>query len=300
MAIKDMGASVLTRLKQQAKDTGLNYQMCLQLFCQEEFLRRLSLSKYSENMILKGGMFLYTLTEFESRPTRDIDFAMRRLSNDVGNIRDVMEEICLINTGNDFVTMNVLGTEQITPEKKYPGVKTKFQAHIKNVRIPFSIDIGVDDVIVPGAIKREICTRLPDFKKPEILTYSLESTIAEKFDAMIKRMDATSRMKDFYDIYYLSRMFDFEGMLLREAVEQTIVHRQTAHEKDTFEHIKQFADSEALLRLWENYAVTMGQALPPFKEVIHQIQIFLEPVYLSFVEDAEYTACWDSAKSAWD
>lgn len=86
-------------------------------------------------------------------------------------------------------------------------MKVRFRAYIKNVRIPFSVDIGVDDVIVPGAVKREVCTRLDDFEKPIVYTYSLESTIAEKLDAILKRMTATSRMKDFYDIYYLYEIF---------------------------------------------------------------------------------------------
>ncbi len=297
--IKDMGASVLTRLKMQSKETGLNYQMCLQLFCQEEFLRKLSLSKYADNLILKGGMFLYTLTEFEGRPTRDIDFIMRQLSNDVQNIQSVMDEICQVDTGNDFVTMVTLGTEQITPEKKYPGVKTKFQAQIKNVRVPFSIDIGVDDVIVPKAVRREICTRFPDFVKPEIMTYSLESTIAEKFDAIIKRMDATSRMKDFYDLFYLSRMFDFDGATLREAIDQTLHHRETPYGPDSFENIKQFVNNEHLLSMWKNYAKTMDAELPAFEVCIGQITVFLEPIYHSILENTEWQSDWNSSENIW-
>ena len=88
--MKDIAASILTRLKNQAKETGLSYQMCLQLFCQEEFLRRLSLSQYSSNFILKGGLFIYTLTEFQSRATQDIDFLMRQLSNDIGKVNGIM------------------------------------------------------------------------------------------------------------------------------------------------------------------------------------------------------------------
>ena len=90
--IKDMGASVLTRLKKQAKETGINYQTCLQLFAQEEFLRKLELSPYAENLVLKGGMFLYTISNYEGRPTMDIDFMLRRLSNDVAGM-----EVTIIN-----------------------------------------------------------------------------------------------------------------------------------------------------------------------------------------------------------
>ncbi|MCD8012001.1 MAG: nucleotidyl transferase AbiEii/AbiGii toxin family protein [Lachnospiraceae bacterium] len=188
MAVKNKSASALARLRNQAKEEGISYQMSLQLFFQEEFLRRLSHSRYRDNLILKGGMFIYVLTEFDSRPTRDMDFMLRSLSNELGNIKNVMEEICSIQTDNDYIWLEVTRVEQITLEKKYPGVKTKFIGHINNVRVPFSVDVGIDDVIVPNAEIREIATRLEGFEAPEIYTYSLESTIAEKFDAILQRM----------------------------------------------------------------------------------------------------------------
>ena len=99
MAVKDMAASVLTRLKNQAKETGLTYQMCLQLFCQEEFLKKIrGIGIFWENFILKGGMYLYIMTEFESRPTRDIDFMIRWISNDMENMIQIMKKICTANT----------------------------------------------------------------------------------------------------------------------------------------------------------------------------------------------------------
>ena len=198
MAMKDIAASILARLKNQAKETGLSYQMCLQLFCQEEFLRRLSLSQYNSNFVLKGGLFIYTLTEFQSRATQDIDFLMRQLSNDIDKVKGVIEEIIQVPTTNDYIKIEVVNAEIITPDKEYQGVSVKFIGRIKQVKIPFSIDIGMNDVIVPKAVKRCIKTRLTDFEEPEVYTYSLESTIAEKFDAILKRMEATSRMKDFF------------------------------------------------------------------------------------------------------
>ena len=135
--IKDMGASVLTRLKKQAKETGINYQTCLQLFAQEEFLRKLEMSGYAENLVLKGGMFLYTISNYEGRPTMDIDFMLRRMSNDVVGMKTIMEEICQTDTHNDFISMEVLGTRKITPEKKYPGTSKMwiiFEEHFSKIR----------------------------------------------------------------------------------------------------------------------------------------------------------------------
>ena len=168
MVVRNQAASALARLKNQAKTEGISYQMCLQLFFQEEFLRRLSHSKYRENLVLKGGMFIYTLTAFDSRPTRDMDFLMRSLSNDLEHIQTVMNEICALPTENDYILLKVTGTEQITLEKKYPGVKIKFMWYINNVRVPFSVDLGIDDVIVPDAMVRRLSTRLEGFEAPEI------------------------------------------------------------------------------------------------------------------------------------
>ncbi len=109
--IKDMGTSVLARIKKQSEETGINYQSCLQLLAQEEFLRKLEYSNYSENFILKGGMFLYTLTNFAGRPTMDIDFLMRRINNDITGMEQIMKNICGVETGNGFITIEVLGTK---------------------------------------------------------------------------------------------------------------------------------------------------------------------------------------------
>ena len=225
----DIAASVLAKLKNKAKSSGISYQQCLQLFFQEEFLRRLAGSKYAENFVLKGGLFIYTLTNFESRATVDVDFLMRGLNNDLARMDEIIAEILAVDTGNDFVTFKADKTEPIAVQRKYHGVSTQITGYIKNVRVPFNVDIGVGDVIVPNAERRNIQTQLEGYDKPEILTYSLESTIAEKFDAILQRFELTGRMKDFYDIYYLSRSFDFEGLKLQTAIQETLQNRGTAY-----------------------------------------------------------------------
>ena len=297
--IKDMGASVLSRLKKQARDTGINYQTCLQLFAQEEFLRKLEMSQYAENLILKGGMFLYTISNYEGRPTMDIDFMLKRMSNDLADMEKVIKEVCQADTHNAFITLEVLGTKEITLEKKYSGVNINLMARIKNVRVPFSIDIGVDDVIVPGAVKRSVTTRLEGFKEPNIYTYSLESTMAEKFDAILKRMTATSRMKDFYDIFYWSQVFDFEGRVLQEAIFETLQHRGTSYERDSLEKIKAFDQNEFLQNLWNNYDPGPGLEKPDFSAVLIPIERFLGPVYEAILQENEFWGMWSSKENMW-
>lgn len=297
--MKDIAASILERLKNQAKETGLNYQMCLQLFCQEEFLRRLSLSQYSSNFVLKGGLFIYTLTEFQSRATQDIDFLMRQLSNDVDKVKGIMEEISQVTTVNDYITIEVLNGETITPDKEYQGVTVKLIGRIKQVRIPFSIDVGVDDVIVPKAVKRSLKTRLIDFEEPEIYTYSLESTIAEKFDAILKRMEATSRMKDFFDIYYLSNMFDFDGRKLQVAVWQTVQHRGTAYEANSFDRIAAFGDNAFLSAQWLRFQPSIQVQLPEFAVILHHLKEFLQPVFEASIQEKTFFMDWSAEQKKW-
>lgn len=297
--MKDVVACILARLKNQAKASNLSYQMCLQLFCQEEFLRRLSLSEYSFNFVLKGGLFIYTLTEFNSRATQDIDFLMRQLSNNLSDVKKIVEDIISVPTGNEYIKIEVLELGEITPDKEYHGASVKFCGYMKNIRIPFSIDIGIDDVIVPDAVRRSLKTQLDDFLKPEVYTYSLESTIAEKFDAILKRMEATSRMKDFFDIYYLSSMFDFEGRKLQEALWQTLQYRGTSYESDSFQRIRAFNENPLLVSQWERYKPSIQMELPIFNIIIERLIKFLEPVFTAAIHEDKFLKNWLAKERSW-
>ena len=295
----DISASVLAKLKNKAKASGISYQQCLQLFFQEEFLRRLAGSKYAENFVLKGGLFIYTLTNFESRATVDVDFLMRGLNNDLARMDEIIAEILAVDTGNDFVTFKAGKTEPIAVQRKYHGVSTQITGYIKNVRVPFNVDIGVDDVIVPNAQRRNIQTQLDGYEKPEILTYSLESTIAEKFDAILQRFELTGRMKDFYDIYYLSRAFDFDGLKLKTAIQETLHNRGTAYEKDSFDRILALAGDADMQTKWRYFLKTLGNPDMPFAEIIVGIQQFLSPVWKAILEETELIKTWHCAEAEW-
>lgn len=145
----DIAASVLARLKNKANESGRTYQLCLQLFCQEEFLRRLEKSRYAENLVLKGGLFIYTITDFDSRVTMDVDFLLRKVPNTPEQLKAVLEEIIAVHTGNEFVTYEIKSIVPIAVAKKYAGIGASLVARIKNTKTPLNIDFGVDDVIVP-------------------------------------------------------------------------------------------------------------------------------------------------------
>lgn len=296
----DIAASVLAKLKNKAKASGISYQQCLQLFFQEEFLRRLAGSKYAENFVLKGGLFIYTLTNFESRATVDVDFLMRGLNNDLARMDEIIAEILEVDTGNDFVTFKAGKTEPIAIQRKYHGVSTQITGYIKNVRVPFNVDIGIGDVIVPDAQRRNIQTQLDGYEKPEILTYSLESTIAEKFDAILQRFELTGRMKDFYDIYYLSRTFDFDGLKLQTAIRETLQNRGTAYEKDSFERILALADDPDMQTKWRYFLKSLGNPDMPFAEVVNGIRQFLTPVWIAILSENEHTQGWSASTLCWE
>ena len=296
----DMGASVIARLKNKSKETGKPFQLHLQLFCQEEFLRRLAASRYAENLVLKGGLFIYTLTNFESRATVDIDFLLRQFPGTVDDIKRMVDEIIATDSGNDFITFTSRGFETISPQRKYTGVSFQLVGQIKNTRTPFDVDFGVGDVIVPNSHRRTIPVQLDGFDVPEVLTYSLESTIAEKFDALLQRLELTSRMKDIYDIYYLSSMFDFAGSALQQAVFETLQNRGTAYERDSFDRVIALADNKDIQIRWRQYLRRLKMPELVLEEVMHSIDVFLRPVWDAITNESELLHTWQSQSGLWN
>jgi predicted nucleotidyltransferase component of viral defense system len=297
----DIGASILAKLKNKSKASGMPYQQCLQLFFQEEFLRRLSKSKYTENFVLKGGLFIYTLTNFESRATVDVDFLLRQTNSELDHIDEIMDEIITIPTGyNNIVILTAKKAEQISTQRKCPGVRTQIIGYIKNIRVPFDIDIGIGDVIVPNPQKRSMQTQLEGYDAPEILTYSLESTIAEKLDAILQRFELTGRMKDFYDIYYLSQSFDFDGRNLQEAITQTLSTRGTPYERDSFDRVVALEKDADMQTKWRYFLKTIKGRELPFSDVMSGIERFLYPVWTAITDEDELLLQWYSNQQKWE
>ncbi len=145
----DLGASVLARLKRKSKESGKSLQLLLQLFCQEEFLRRLSRSKYADHLVLKGGMFIYTLSHFASRSTADIDFLLQGQPGRIEDVQRMIDEIMSVDSGNNYIQLTSQGYETISPQRNYKGVSFQLIGQIKNTKTPFNVDIGIGDVIFP-------------------------------------------------------------------------------------------------------------------------------------------------------
>ena len=295
----DIAASVLARLKNKAAESGRSYQLCLQLFCQEEFLRRLEKSKYAENLVLKGGLFLYSLTDFDSRVTVDVDFLLRKISNTPERLRGILEEIIAVHTGNDFVAFEIKDVAPIAVAKKYAGIGVSIVARIKNTRTPFGIDFGVGDVIVPKQEKRKIPTQLDDFVAPTVNTYSIETTVAEKIDAILSLMEFSSRMKDYYDIYYLANKFDFDGATLTEALKKTFENRGHSFTIEQFEQVMSFDNDEAMQKKWKAFVRKIGTKTDDYSTVLKTIKVFLTKPFTAAVGGKEFTPKWSANNGEW-
>ena len=295
----DIAASVLARLKNKAAESGRSYQLCLQLFCQEEFLRRLEKSKYAENLVLKGGLFLYSLTDFDSRVTVDVDFLLRKVPNTPEQLKPVLEEIISTPTGNDFITFEIKDIAPIAVAKKYAGIGASIVARIKNTRTPFSIDFCVGDVIIPKQEKRQIPTQLPDFESPTVNTYSVETTVAEKLDAILSLMEFSSRMKDYYDLYYIANKFDFDGGVLTEALKKTFSNREHSFTLEQFEQVMSFAADSAMQKKWKAFCRKIDTKTDDFNTVLRTIKKFLTEPYTSAVEDLNFVESWSASNGMW-
>ena len=296
----DFATSVLARLKNKAAESGRSYQLCLQLFCQEEFLRRLEMSKYAENLVLKGGLFIYSLTDFDSRVTVDVDFLLRRIPNTPEQLKAILEEIIVTDTGNDFITFEIRDVAPIAVAKKYAGIGASLLAKIKNTKTPFGIDFGVGDIIVPKQEKRKIPTQLDDFDAPTVNTYSLETTVAEKLDAILSLMEFSSRMKDYYDLYYLANKFDFDGTTLTKALNKTFENREHHFTVKQFEQIMTFGSDDAMQKKWKAFCRKIDTKTDDFVTVLKTIRKFLSEPYNAAVENKEFVEAWSASNGKWN
>ena len=256
-------------------------------------------SKYVDNLILKGGLFIYSVTNFDSRVTVDVDFLLRKVPNTPEELKPVLEEIIGISTGNNFISFEIKEIAPIAVAKKYAGIGVSLVGRIKNTRTPFSIDFGVGDVIVPKHEKRKIPTQLDDFPSPTVNTYSLETTIAEKIDAILSLMEFSSRMKDYYDIYYLANRFDFDGATLTKALKKTFKNRGHAFTVGQFEQVIEFVNNEAMQKKWNAFCRKIDTDTEDYGIVLRKINNFLAKPFMAAVTDNDLTEHWISSVNEW-
>lgn len=297
---KNMAASVHQRLLNQARQTGRPFNELLQYFALERFLYRLSVSPHAKKFLLKGAMMLRAWRVPLSRPTMDIDL-LGRTANQAGQIAEVFRAVCGQTVEPDGLVFDpaTITSQAIAEDAEYEGVRVTFKGHLGNARIMMQIDIGFGDVIRPGPAAVELPTLL-DFPVPKLLGYTRESSIAEKFHAMVKRAQLNSRMKDFYDIWLLSRRFDFDGAALADAIKATFANRDTPIPADTISFAPAFATDAARVRQWQSFLRKLPKDAAPadFGQVVQTIGIFLQPVASAIHAGASFNGKW-TAPGPW-
>lgn len=197
------------------------------------------------------------------------------------------------------MTFEIKDVAPIAVTKKYAGVGASIVASIKNTRTPFSIDFGVGDVIVPKYEKRKIPTQLSDFDSPTVNTYSIETTVAEKLDAMLSLMEFSSRMKDYYDIYYIANKFDFDGEILTEALRRTFENREHIFTCEQFFQVMDFWNDVSMQKKWKAFVHKIDTVTDDYHIVLNTIKNFLELPFSAVVDDKTFIKHWSAAKNKW-
>lgn len=299
MGIKNFPASVIDRLKNISRELKLPFNLILQLYVQERLLFRLSMSKYNNKFFLKGGLLLYSMTKFKGRPTKDIDFLAKNISNNFKNVENIFKEICSIGV-NDAVQFDTetIQIQNIKEDADYGGIRLKIIAYIGQARVHLQIDIGFGDIVIPKPVKIRYPVLL-NLESPELNVYSFESVIAEKFEAMISLASLNSRMKDFYDIYMLLNKRDFDGRVLQEAFYETFQRRGTILEKDIEIFTHEFVIDSARNKQWNIFLNRIGKNNLKFKNIMEDIKKFTWPVYNTILKEDEFLYQWDSQKNEW-
>lgn len=215
-------------IKKYSIDNNIDVQEAWDIFFFDEFIHRLSLSRYNDKFVLKGGFYLFSLINLVTRTTMDIDFKMIGKSNDDGLIK-IFKEICQNNI-NSKITFELYSIGDITAETKYGGKTIKIKATYFNVKKIFSIDIGFGDVITPAPRKYFYTSKYTN-ETYNILSYPIETSIAEKFETIISKGINNSRMKDYVDLYFYSKM-EYDVDILNDAMKNTFKVRNTTYDKN--------------------------------------------------------------------
>ena len=273
MSGRDVGASVRQRLLNRARAEGRPFQELLQYFAMERFLYRLANSPFADRFVLKGALLLTAWKAPVTRPTMDIDLA-GSTSNELEHIRSVVTELCRLNTGWDGVEFDSKSIEvqRIKEDAEYEGVRVRFQATLAKARIAMQIDIGFGDVIVPDPVEIAYPAML-EFPPPVLRAYPKETVVAEKLEALSVLGLLNSRIKDYYDLALLARLYPFKGGLLVEAIRSTFRHRGTPVNANPEGLTKSYSSDLARVVQWRAFVrrsrLDAGWALENVVEQVH-------------------------------
>ena len=291
--VKNVVASVHQRLLTISKEKNRPFIDLLQLDALDLWLFRLSQSSQRDRFVLKGALLLVAWNIPSTRPTRDIDL-LGNVGNELEAVRATIAEITATPVDDDGLKFDpaTVVTERIAEDADYEGVRAKFQGLLGNSRIAMQIDIGFSDVITPGPLRTRYPTLLNQ-PAAELLAYNRETAIAEKFEAMVKLGELNSRMKDFFDVWLLSKSFSFDGPLLSAAVQATFSRRQTLIEIEPVCFAERFVTDANKTVQWKAFVRrSLLTDAPDFKEAIAAVRDFLQPVAQAISDQRTLAANW--------
>ena len=292
--------SVKDKLKNQAKEDRRTMQDELVTYGLERAIYRLSISKYAEQITLKGGIFLYALFDGNfARATMDIDLLAHHLSNDAEHIKKVFHNIFSIECDDALrFDLNSLDVINITEFKEYHGVNVSIMGYLERTRVPVSIDIGFGDAIYPERMRMNFPVLL-DMEAPKVYAYSIYSVISEKFEAFVSLGLANGRYKDFYDIYVLSANYNLDGNELKNAIIETFAHRETGFD-DIVAFESGFTEDSVRQGRWRAF-IKKKKAMEKveFAEAIERSKKLLAPIVEAIEQNKEFCCQWDKDRQDW-
>jgi predicted nucleotidyltransferase component of viral defense system len=302
---RNLAASIRARLLILAQERGEDYQRILGRYAIERFLYRLGRSAYRDKFVLKGATLFTLWTGEAHRPTKDLDL-LGKGSSAIGEVENTIRTICVLeeNDGILFENKSVQGT-RIKEENEYAGVRVKFHADLAGARIPMQIDIGFGDAVYPEPEFASFPVLLP-MAEPLIRAYPREAAIAEKLNAMVVLDIRNSRMKDFYDIWFMANTWTFELAPLRSAILSSFERRGVAIPRDVpFALTGEFLNDPQKRQQWNAFVSRLhpGSNTPSLEEVGTLLRTFLLPCILSDFssgsEDRQWAPShhWNESKS---
>lgn len=230
-----------------AKTLIRNYMM-------ERLLERISLSEYRDHFILKGGMLIASFIGVDMRATMDIDTTVKALPVNENDVQKVVSHICEIPL-DDGVRFRISSVTRILEDFEYPGIRMRMEAVLDRMKQVIKLDISTDDVITPGAIEYEYKLLFED-RVISLLTYNRETLLAEKVQTILTRGIASTRLRDYYDVYSIMKMQtdEVDKALLREAFNATCRKRESILSKEEMtETLIQIKDDAGMAQMWERF-----------------------------------------------
>lgn len=291
----NIAASVRQRLLDLSRERGEDFQLILICYAAERFLYRLAMSEHSRQFILKGATLLNVWMDRSHRPTRDLDFAgYGEVSPE--RLITLFQEICQIEVEADGIQYDIdsIQMNEIREDQEYQGQRVRLIAYLEAARIPVQIDIGFGDVMTLEAEEISYPTLL-DSPAPRILAYPPETVISEKLQAMVALGMLNSRMKDFYDLRMIARLFTFDGSKLVEAIRTTFNRRKTEiPESAPVALTEEFSKDRDKVTQWRAFLTRSGleNTAVDLPQVIEELRLFLIPPLQAAANDRDFNLAW--------